>query len=404
MSAQAGAPPRRFGRLRQNAYLLWLALVVVGIIALGAFPAPRGFERPYALDSTQPDGLRAFVLWLEEMGYRVEETARQEFVLSDRADLLLVFPGIQNYSREDVAKVQRWVNAGGTVLLVENLAWHVNLDPESEYLGATLAAPFDEVQQVQPLMPGAPATWEVPETSVRLDLNPNPNLVTVVENEQGLPTATLERMGKGWVWRVAETHALTNAALDQPQGAAMAVALLRSVREDAVVLFDAYHFDGALAGDASPARIGTLQDALYGTALGRALLYVLVVSALFWLVQGQRLGPPLRAREELRRREAAEYVRALASLKRRARVSAEVAAHHRQRFKLALARTHALRSTADTRQDDAAFLQRLRAEGTWDEATPAEAESILAALRAATSQEALVKAVADADAFLSEHR
>ena len=147
-----------------------------------------------------------------------------------------------------------------------------------------------------------------------------------------------------------------------------------------------------------------MQDWLYRTAPGRALLFALVVAALFWLTQGRRLGPALTPQAEMRRREAAEFVRALASLKRRAHVRSEVAAHHSQRFRVALVRSRALLHSADAHEDDAAFMHRLRAESGWPAADLDQTELILHALRHAPNEEALVKAVAEADALLAAHR
>ncbi len=377
--------------------LLALALLLVAVLST----APPPDDRPFDLDSPQPMGLLALRLWLEELDYSVGETSRVRFAVPAEADLLFVFPGAQPYTADEAEPVRAWVEEGGTLVLVqpdaESRAALAGLALET----APLLAVSESLRQAQPLLPEAAAAWPGGWFSgaTVFDLEQG-DAVPVLATQAEQPTAAVRAVGAGWVWLLSDFHLLTNQALAQPEQAALATALLRAVPEGGRILFDTYHLYGARTAG----RIQTLQDWLYRTALGRALLFALLLGGFYWLSAGRRLGPPVPAPETLRRREAAEYVRALASLQRRAHTAPAVALHHRQRLKSALARTRAL----DPRSDDLDFTRRLRAHSavdpTLDAATLAEVERLLAALQNPKDEQALVQAVAAVDAFLTQRR
>ena len=148
-------------------------------------------------------------------------------------------------------------------------------------------------------------------------------------------------------------------------------------------------------------EIRSLQDWLYGTALGWATLFVAVVTLLFLALQGLRLGPPLPTREELRRREAAEFVTAMANLLRRGQQRAFVAAHHKRRLKRALGR--ALNLSPDLA--DESFLQHVQQV---DDRLSAEEKQQLATifqtLTGKTDEQTLIKTVSQVDPLLARYQ
>jgi hypothetical protein len=102
-----------------------------------------------------------------------------------------------------------------------------------------------------------------------------------------------------------------------------------------VIAFDTYHqFGVSRVGE----QIATLQDWLYRTPAGWATFFAFVAVSLFLVLHGRRLGPSVVTKAERRKREAAEYVEAMASLSRHARLGQDVAHYQQQRLKRGLAR------------------------------------------------------------------
>ena len=126
---------------------------------------------------------------------------------------------------------------------------------------------------------------------------------------------------------------------------------------------------------------------------------LLAACAAFLLLQGRRLGPPLVTTAERPRREAAEHVRAMAAMARRAQLSRDLADHQRTRLKRGLARRRAV--SADL--PDAEFAEQLR------RATPAlapellaQVETVLAGLRPEIDEQRLVTLAAQIDEILRQ--
>jgi hypothetical protein len=147
--------------------------------------------------------------------------------------------------------------------------------------------------------------------------------------------------------------------------------------------------------------VQTLQEWLYYTPWGWALLFGLVVTAVVLLLQGRRLGPPLPAQAAVRRREAAEYVVAMANLSRRARHRDVIAQHHKRRLKRLVSR----RTHIDAGLNDNDFVQQLAARTphsptTGTEATAAQVRAALQGLDQATDERTLIEAVAAVDTLV----
>jgi hypothetical protein len=117
----------------------------------------------------------------------------------------------------------------------------------------------------------------------------------------------------------------------------------------------------------------------------------------YLLLQGRRLGPPLVSAAERRRREAAEYVEAMAALSRRANLRGDVARYQAQRLKRGLARRRPL----DPNLSDAEFLSRLAyADPPADPDTVAAVSRTLAGLRGSPNEQQLVAFAAQIDELI----
>ncbi len=331
--------------------LLLLLFVVVAAMSSGEAQLP-----PYHLESEQSNGLSILRTWLGEMGYQVGETSRTDFHLpAEDAQLLFVYPGQQSFSNDEVQQLRDMASTGMAVAIIwggsENqdkaLRETFQITPTSYFGG-------NEAAQQQPLLPDNPALVDDLFYAELLEIDETDGIVPVIVSDEGTATLAIKKVGAGVIWHLSNYHDLTNGQLDQPDRAKILLALLRTVPDGGRVVFDTYHLYGSIFGsDQRP--ITSVMDWLYYTPIGNAVIFAMVTLGAFCLLQGRRLGPPLPSAVELRRREAAEYVEAMANLYRRGQVATDVGAYQKRRFKLALGRS--LHLSADLNDTD--FLHTL---------------------------------------------
>ncbi|MCS6826453.1 MAG: DUF4350 domain-containing protein [Caldilinea sp.] len=352
--------------------------VLMILVALMTTPPPEPV--PYDLDAAHPEGLLALRLWLEALGYDVRRNDGLRFTIPDKARLMFVYPNQLTYTAEEADRLRRWVQEGGTLALIGPgeddralvEAFGVALNPELRY--------ERRMVQLLPLLPEGRSVylrnWWSPIQTLDLSEAPQatPVLALIGASEDTASIDDLkivvaaQPLGEGVVWHFAPGVDFSNGALREFAHGELTPALLRTTPEGSVVVFDSYHLFGfSRFGE----RIATLQDWLYRTPTGWATLFGLVITGVFWALSGRRLGPPVASAEEIRRREAAEHVRAMANLYRRAHVHAALAQHHAHRLKVGLARR--LGVHADLPDED--FLEALVS------ASPSMSEAQLNAVR-----------------------
>lgn len=386
---------RRRGNLRGALLPAFFAALILAMLALSTLRAAPDSEVPWDTRSAAPNGAKALRVWLAEQGYAVDQISGADFSIPDDAALMISFPGGRQWTDEDVSQLRAWVERGGGAVLVQrdDLALQQGF---SEAGAWDATNPPEGVHQALALLPGASSQWASTTLSQTLsqDAASLSVPVTLAGNDQA--AAAVMRLGDGWVWLLSAAHPLTNADLDDPNQVALATALLRGVEPGAKVYFDDYHAADAAA--AVERTIATLQEWLFRTAPGRALLFALLLGGVFWLSAGQRLGPAIRSPEERRRREAAEYVRAIASLKQRAHTLDEVATLNRTRLKVALGRSERVDATLD----DAEFVRQLLQTGVLSDAQATRLQKDLAALAQPASEQSVLAAAADGYALMQE--
>lgn len=309
---------------------LGLTLLFLILLAATLVAAPPTTPRPvYDPGGNGPDGLLLLREWLREMGYGVGVTGQTAFDPTG-SDLLFVYPGAHPFSAAEGERLAEWVEAGGVLVLVageDRELWR-RFAFETAIGGAAEA-----LVQEQPLLPAASAVISGTSYARRLRLADDFPGVRLLGEEGGTgrPAVAVARRGAGWLWLLSEDFSLTNEKLTGQRSTAQIVpALLRSVPPGGQVIFDTYHLFGPAEEEAG---INSLQEWAYTTPSGWAALFVLGLALLFLLLQGQRLGPALSTAAQGRRREAAEFVAAMAGLQRRAGVRDGVARHLRQRLK-----------------------------------------------------------------------
>lgn len=399
-SARATSTARRGGIARIFNRSNWplLGLILLGgllliVSALGSRPAQ---PIPFDLDSSAATGLRALDLWLQDMGYDVRRIGGLQFQLPADADLLFVYPNQLSYTEAEAAVLHDWVAEGHTLVIVGP---HPE-DRQLERVFGVRSKPRDGFglteQQRQPLVPEGESAystdWNV--GSEVLDLEDAPAAVPVLFAENGQVTAAVQQVGSGVVWHLTPGIAFVNHGLAQEDHGQLLPPILRYVPPGGTIAFDTYHqFGVSRVGE----QIATLQDWLYRTPAGWATFFAFAVFGVFIVLYGRRLGPSVVTKAERRRREAAEYVEAMAALARRAKLGKDVAQYQRQRLKRGLARRRPL----DPKLPDRDFVERLAyTEPALPAEQQAEVRQVLDALDRSPNEQQLVTLAAKVDALV----
>lgn len=377
---------RRWPSRQTIALFLLLAFFMVAVLLLADSGVPA---RMYELDSSEPSGLLLLKEWLQEMGYSVATTDGRAFTIPAEADLFLVYPGAQSFSEEDAAKLAAWVHDGGALAIIGG-------DPVlAETFGYALEMPalpsfVGSARQVQPILPRGAQQWLGPGPGALSQAPADAAPVLVLSEGEG--AVWVQTAGAGTLWWLAQGYAFTNADLMANEQPYLWLALLRTVPQGGTVVVDTYHLFGPdlLANG----RNLTIQDWLYGTMTGWATLFLLILAAVYFVLSGRRLGPPLPVPAQDRRREAAEFVVAMAGLQRRARIQDSVARHHRHRLRQVLGRRY--RIPADL--SDADFLAQLRIhDPSLSEDRARQIERVLLQLAELPDEEKLIELVGEVD-------
>lgn len=323
--------------MKRGHRLVWLTLLFLALLlaALAAQTMARPRLPVYDPASRESSGLLLLREWLVEMGYEVSTTDRDSFDPGD-ADLLFVYPGRTGFTTAEVNRLTDWVEEGGNAVLVDI---RDEILTERFGFGRGRSVGTQRLRQVQPLLPQASTVITSTWTPRRLDLpEDQPWLVLVAEEgARGRPAAAVQRMGQGWVWLLSRDFELTNERLLTERSTAQIVpALLRGVPAGGHVRFDTFHLRDP--STQSGQTIGSVRDWLYKTPGGWATLFFFLLGSAYLLLQGRRLGPAIPVVTQGRRREAAEFVVAMAGLQRRARLTGSIARQQKHRLKQRLGR------------------------------------------------------------------
>jgi hypothetical protein len=171
---------------------------------------------------------------------------------------------------------------------------------------------------------------------------------------------------------IASPQPLTNGGLRDPETARF---VLRELLQQPGIAFDEAHHSYSPPTESQPV---TLNQLLFDTAPGRAIVYAAGLMFVFLLLAGRRLGPPIAERGAAHtRRTMYEHVQMLAGLYRRAGQLETVRA--------AFARHY----------------QRVAAHGTLSPTRAAALSEAARQVQQAGSESALVTAVAAADAVVN---
>ena len=385
---------KRMASQRQQ-MALGLGLLAL-LVLLALFQDPADDAEAYDLDSAAPDGLRALSLWLQDMGYEVERTGPDRFSVLPETDLLFIFPSQRSFEIVEATVVRNWIDKGGTLVLIGSAANDVCLTEIFDTVTVPAWTLDGTVQQVQPLLPDLASQWVADSGMEKLDLGETNLPVPVLARTSGDVTAAVQSFGRGTVWYLTADHDFVNDSLLVREQAALIPALLRWVPDGGTILFDTYHLYAQREQTVN--QIASIQDWLYRTYTGWALLFGIGIVFVFLLLEGWRLGPPLPEQTGVRRREAAEYVAAMAGLQHKAQLGAAVARHHKRRLKVTLGRTYHISPDLA----DSEFASRLdQGRGSLSPQQIREVKAVLRELDTSTDDKSLIRLVTEVDLLLT---
>ncbi len=293
-------------RVRSSMVLLGICVVALLIGALRVAtdrpPLPTGSSY-----STQPDGAQGLYDWAETVG--ASSSRLQDQLLPDgqaTATLLVLQPETVLGSAVQDA-FDAVPNQGGTLVVAgDSLPWLLY----ARNLGIT----------VEPIRNGADSA-ATPDGALNLAIVARYRLqaagaTPLLIAPSGDWVALRMPYKQGSLVVIATPQPLTNAALRDPQTARFVYReLISAAIGHPFIVDEAHHsFAPRLAG--GPATVNQL---LFEISAGRAVIFAAVLTFLYMLLSGRRLGPALPARPPTEtRRTMYEHVQMLANLYRRA--------------------------------------------------------------------------------------
>jgi len=312
-------------------FAMLIGFTIFGVVRQGEMQSQQNSITPYSTHSSLPSGALALHAWAESLGYRVRRIEFEAFKVPDDAGLLFVFPARVAYEESEAQAVVRWVERGNTLVFVAASRFNANNERllRALKLGVQPISNAERLPLSQPLA-GVPAE---PGLLVKTawGLRPDRSDYVAYAGDGKTPVIAGWAQGRGRVFAFASTYLLSNDGLRDPQNAALARALLPA--PGAQIAFDEYHL-GFNRAD------GSLQNLIYNTPWGWALLFSALVIFAYLVINGQRFGrvEPLPA--DMARRSPAEYATSMAALFRRAGKRQMVLNHYRQQLKRSLGRPY----------------------------------------------------------------
>jgi hypothetical protein len=346
-------------RVRGELFVLLLMGFLLVVASVFSAQSQRSAEQDMRSGSSYSNaerGTRALYLWLDEMGYTVRRLQRESFELRREDGVLwIITPSFGQFiSSEEAAEIVRWIEAGGTLVWIDNSpsdALFSALEVEAAVARPLLLAPQAPwISEEQATFPGANYTF-----------NPlPPRAVPLLVNSEGRTAAIYQQRGEGELWLFLSERPFTNQGLFEPHNSALVEGILAHLPPRATMTFDEIHH-----GYGGPSQIPSLARVMSRSPWGWGLYYGAAVVALWMLLRGRRFGRSLPLPGEHLRREAGEYARSMAWLYRRARQRVPILRHHRERLKRRIAQRHRLPLIEN---DDAFVSAVARAHPSLDEA------------------------------------
>ena len=365
-------------------YLASAALAIITVIVLIATttgPATTS-SRTGSIEDAGPGGATALRRYLEAMGATTAVVQGDSFD-PGAANVLLLLGASEVVTDADTARIQAFVRGGGTAIVATDLG----------LLERSLLTAFN-VRISGIARPGALAVTggaflDPPAREMQIDRGVALTAAAdadVLATDGQAPVIVSVSQGSGLFIVVGSLWPFLGAGIGQAENGRAILTLARRALAQGVVAFDEYHHGAHPSAD--------VLVLLEQTWPGRALVFAAILTFLYLVLSGRRLGPPLPL-EVRPARSSLEYVRGFAGLVRRsgrgeiARRRLRADLHH------GLARALGL--------DPATPFDRVLATiGAQDRTRAAEARAIDDALARPLREEQLLRTVAKIEELIGQ--
>jgi hypothetical protein len=336
---------------REIFYAAGLIMLLLLITVGGSLLNMREQLPAYSSLSNAPDGARALRLWLEEMGYRVNDQTGATFSIPSGTDQVIILEPLltSNITKQDWKKISDWVSNGGQVLLASS-AMRASLANSSLEIDTL---PISE--KTFQLLPGGPYFQSPPLekpvsfTAHTLMSTLQSGALPLFSSDQGDLALEL-RLGKGSILLFTDAAFLTNAGLRDPGHARLALNLVSRLARGSQIWIDEWHH-GIRAAEAPSGPEAWLGR----TPAGHAMLYSALVIFCVIALGGRRFGRPVPLDRSQARRTPIEMVNAQANLSRRAGHRKALMQYYHTRLKRSLGRRYRL----DANLPDESYVRQL---------------------------------------------
>ena len=263
-----------------------------------------------------PFGTLSYYTLLQETGYPVTRLVRPYTSLRDSSDIgtliLISLPPTSNPSAEEFDAVQKWVQAGGLLIIIDREI-QVEL-PGNTQVHTTPAYISSPVRPVQPttLVKGI-RRLSVTNPSSYVTVSGSSTVVDIGDNLGAIVADT--KVGRGRVIFITEPHIVANNGIDEDDNLALALNVLDG-RPAGKIAFDEYHHGYGAGGLFTGGLLGYFK----GTPVPWILIQAILLSVLLIYSRGRRFARPLPLKTE-RRTTNLEFVSSMANIARIARAS-----------------------------------------------------------------------------------
>ncbi|MEN8242341.1 MAG: DUF4350 domain-containing protein [Chloroflexota bacterium] len=293
-----------------------IVVVLVGLSIVAGFQQMTSPEAPMlSTESLMPGGGKALWLWLNELGYQVENDFSNGFLIPDEASAFLVLQPLNTLRFQDKEweLIDEWIDHGGTLIVAgNNYATHLFMQRYG--FGFRGASEIIETQAVYaPFMNSPPMSVPVTANTYSVLITERSDYVTLAAAERG-PLAVSFNQEQGHVILTTMVYPFTNRGLKEAGNPSFILNIIASIDVDGMILFDEWHHGYRN----NQAAIRGPVDWLFQAPIGRAVLFSAGIIVISLGLSGRQFGPPLPVRQEIARRSQLEYISAVANLRRRA--------------------------------------------------------------------------------------
>jgi hypothetical protein len=249
-------------------------------------------------------GASALRRYLVAMGASTTTIQGEGFAVPD-AKVLLILGAGEAITDIDAGKLRAFARAGGTVVLATEVGFLERSLLDAYGMSASGIAAPGQHNIANATFADPPARSLTLDRGIVFDVGTKAD---VLATDGQAPLIAAVREGSGLVVFVGSLWPFLGAGLGEADNARMVLALVRPALSGGMIAFDEYHHGLHPSSD--------VLILIERTWPGRALVFAAVVTFLYLLLSGRRIGPPvpLAVRPA---RSSLEYVRGFAGLVRR---------------------------------------------------------------------------------------